>query len=49
VVVELLAAVDVAARVVDLAAAHRALKARLTGHVRLGADDRVDAGGLHAL
>ena len=36
--------VDVAPGVVDLPPAHRALEARLGGHVRLGADDRVDAG-----
>ena len=43
VVVELLAAVDVAAGVVDTPAPHRALVPRFAGHVRLGADDRRDA------
>ena len=43
VVVELLAALDVAAGVVHPAPPHRALVARLAGHVGLGADDRHDA------
>ncbi len=43
VVVELLPALDVATRVVDPAAPHRALVARLARHVGLGADDRHDA------
>ena len=45
VVVELLAALGVAAGVVDPAAARRALAAGLVRHVRLGADDRLDALG----
>jgi hypothetical protein len=44
VVVELLAAVGLAARVVDPTAPHRTFGSVLEGHVRLGADD-----GLHAL
>ena len=43
VVVELLSALRVATRVVDPAAPHRTLEARLARHVRLGADDRHDA------
>ncbi len=43
VVVELLAAFDVAAGVVDPAPTHRPLVARLARHVGLGADDRDDA------
>ena len=45
VVVELLAALGVAARIVDPAAARRTLAAGLVGHVGLGADDRLDALG----
>ena len=43
VVVELLAALGVAAGVVDPAPARRALAAVVVGHVGLGADDRLDA------
>ena len=43
VVVELLAPGHVTPGVVDLAPSHRALVARLGGHVGLGPDDRVDA------
>ena len=42
VVVELLPALDVAARVVDPPPPHRPLVARLAGHVGLGTDDRHD-------
>ena len=49
VVVELVAAVAIATAVIDLAAAHRALEARVGRHVRLGADDRVDAVGVTGL
>ena len=42
VVVELLAPLRVTARVVDAAAARRALAAVVVGHVGLGADDRLD-------
>ena len=42
VVVELLAALGVATRVVDPAAAGRSLAAVVVGHVGLGADDRLD-------
>ena len=45
VVVELLAALGVAAGVVDAAAPRRTLAAILVGHVRLGADDRLHALG----
>ncbi len=44
VVVELLAALDVAAGVVDPTAPHRALVTRLAGHVRLCADNGIDPG-----
>ena len=43
VVVELLASLALAARVVDAAPANRALVTGLRGHVGLGADDRRDA------
>ena len=43
VVVELAASVDLAAGVVDLAPAGRALRAGVVGHVGLGADDGLDA------
>ena len=42
VVVELLAALGVAARVVDASTPRGALGAAVVGHVRLGADDRLD-------
>ena len=45
VVVQLLAALGVAAGVVDAATTRRALTAVLVGHVGLGADDRLDALG----
>ena len=48
-VVELVAAVGVAAGVVGPAAAGRALAAVVVGHVRLGADDRLDAVALALL
>ena len=44
-VVELLAALGVAAGIVDPTAARRALAASLVRHVRLGADDRLDTLG----
>ena len=49
VVVELLAALGVAAGVVDAAPAGRALAAVVVGHVGLGADDRLDALLRHSL
>ena len=49
VVVELVAAVAVPTAVIDLAAAHWALEAGVGRHVRLGADDRIDAVGVAGL